>query len=145
MSELIQPILAGFKTLLSANGALGSLAAFGQVLISPSTGLLISDTAAWIAPRNTQFPNQGDSNARPQVHAVTVRLGITGSDPEELTTRTLAYVKATDAAIGAYGGWPAYVLRVFVSEHDYGPMYTRGGSMAFWPDLHCLIEVEELS
>jgi hypothetical protein len=144
MSQLIQPILDGFKTLLIASGATGALPVFGKVAIMPSNGVLASPPQAWVSPGRTQFPNQGEGNMRNEAHAVTIRLGISGTDPEELTTRTVAYVQAVDAAIAAFTGWPNYVLRVFVSEHDYGPMYAKGG-LAYFPDLHCVVSVEEVS
>ncbi len=36
------------------------------------------------------------------------------------------------------------VLRAWVMEHDYGPMF-KLGNLAYWPDLHCQVEVEELA
>ena len=139
MSELIQPVLDAFLALLSASGATGAQPVFGNVFVGPPTGVLANPPAAWVIPGRTQFPDQGEGNIRTEVHLVTVRLGITGTDPAELTTRTVAYVQAVDQAINNYKGWPGMaanacdgsmlVLRAWVMEHDYGPMF----SLEIWP------------
>jgi len=155
MSQLIQPILDAFFDLLCAKGATGSEPPFGDVFIGPPTGVIVNPPTAWVIPVRTQFPDQGEGNMRNETHLVTVRLGITGLNPAELTTRTVAYVKAVDLAINCYKGWPGMAsnagdgsmlaLRAWVMEHDYGPMYKLNNVGAYWPDLHCQVEVEELS
>ncbi len=90
MSQLIQPILDSFQTLLTAPGSTGALAPFGNVYIGPPTGVLLNPPTAWVIPGRTQFPDQGEGNTRKEFHLVTVRLGIAGTDAEELTTRNVA-------------------------------------------------------
>jgi hypothetical protein len=146
MSELINPVLQRFKAILSTMQMPTGLAPFQTVGIA-WTGLLVNAPGAWVMPGRTVFPNQGEGTTRSQIHAVTIRLGITGADPEELTGRAIAYVQAVDAAIGALRDvdWPNFVKYVFVAEHDYGSMWSKGqGSVAMWPDIHCQVEVEEL-
>jgi hypothetical protein len=147
MSQLIQPILDGFVALLQQMEFTAD-PAFASVGYA-WTGLLINAPAAWAMPGRTAFPDRGDGTLRQQIHSVTIRLGITGSDPEELTKRALRYVQAVDAAIQAMPntlwGNAIRVLRVFVVEHDYGVMWKNAGTVAFWPDIHLEVEVEELS
>jgi hypothetical protein len=147
MSELIQPILDGFVALLKGMsfGSDPALATVGYAW----TGTLINAPGAWVMPGRTQFPERGAGNGRNMIHGVTIRLGITGADPEELTPRVLRYVQAVDAAIQALlnttWGNTIRVLYVFIVEHDYGRIWTNGGTVAFWPDIHIEVEVEELS
>lgn len=147
MSQLIQPILDGFVSLLKtlSFGDDPALLTVGYAW----TGNLINPPGAWVMPGKTQFPGRGEGTLRSQIHSVTIRLGITGADPEELTLRTLRYVQTVDAAIEALPntawGNGIRVLYVFVAEHDYGVMWSHQQTVAFWPELHIEIEVEELA
>ena len=87
----------------------------------------------------------GEGNgARVELHLITIRLGIAGSDPEQLTQDCIAYVKAVDAAV-AEAQLPEGMLRAYVMEHDYGALFrNQGGGLAYWPELHCAVAVEEL-
>lgn len=146
MSQLIQPILDGFKSLLQniQFGADDQLRDIGQQW----TGNLVNPPGAWVMPGKTQFPDRGEGTVRSQVHGITIRIGLTGSDPEELSARALRYVQAVDAAIEAMPntswGDTLRVLYVFVAEHDYGVMWRSGNVVAMWPDIHLEVEVEEL-
>ncbi|HEX4311884.1 MAG TPA: hypothetical protein VHZ25_17775 [Acidobacteriaceae bacterium] len=146
MSELIKPILDRFALLLNTMTMPNGLTPFATIGRA-WTGLLVNPPGAWVMPGRTAFPNQGEGTTRSQIHAITIRLGLTGADPEELTARALAYVQAVDAAIEELldVSWPDFVKYVYVVEHDYGSMWTKGqGSVAMWPDIHCQVEVEEL-
>ena len=73
-------------------------------------------------------------------------------EPDDLTDAAMAYMRAVDLALdqsfpadwegklGANG----VVLRVFVSGHDYGPLFERGGVLARFPELELVVETEEL-
>ena len=147
--ELMQPIVDQFVALLGAMGAaeLGALPAFVKVR-QGWTPVLVNAPEAAVLPIRTSFAQEGGAGAVEAVHQITVRLGITGADPEELTTRAVAYVRAVDGAINAWaraGHFPGYTLQVFVAEHDYGQMFVGNGKHAYWPDLYCQGTVEELA
>jgi hypothetical protein len=144
MSLLIEPIVDGFLSLLGADGATGNLPPFLEVLEGPGT--LMNPPFAHVLPLRTTFPNRGEGNGRNQIHFVTLRLGVPGFDPQKMTREAMAYVRAIDTAIGAFTGWPDYVLRAYMDTHDYGPIYSRdGGQLMYMPEIHCQVEVEEVS
>lgn len=146
MAELIKPVMECFEALLRTMQMPQGLQDF-QLVGKAWNGLLVNPPSAWVMPGRTSFPNQGEGTTRSQIHAITIRLGLVHSEPDPLVDLALAYVKAVDDAIDGMvdTDWPDYVKYAMVSEHDYGSMWTRGqGSVAMWPDIHCLVEVEEL-
>jgi len=146
VSELIQPILDGFISLLQ-NLQFASDPPLAEVKYS-WTGQLINPPTASVLAGRTLFPAHGEGNLRSMIHQITIRLGIVGSDPEELTQRVMRYVQAVDAAIQALPntvwGNTIRVTYVYIAEHDYGRMWTSGATVAFWPDIHLAVEVEEI-
>lgn len=148
MAELlIQPIIDGVKSMLQALEC-GEDDAFRTVAVA-WTGLLVNPPAAWVMPGRTQFPDRDDGTTRKEVHAVTIRLGLSGSDPDELTYRAMRYVGYVDDAVenllNTVWGNTIRVLHVVVLEHNYGLMWHNSqGTVAVWPDLHIEVEVEEL-
>jgi hypothetical protein len=145
LSELIQPIVDCFKAILQGMTAdqLGDLPAFRGV-DQVWNGTLINSPEAHVLGIRTSFPDRGEGSARNQVHAVTIRLGITGTDPESLVKQAIRYVQAVDLAIDQFAGWPDYFKYCYVAVHDYGPLFARANGLAVWPDIHCEVEVEEL-
>jgi hypothetical protein len=143
MSQLIGPVLTAMQAVVTG-ASLGTLKGFATVQIGEAVA--INTPCAFVLPVRTGFPNRGEGSARNQVHTITVRMCITGSDPVQLAADCLAYVQAVDAAINdsPASAWPDYVLYVFVAELDYGGMYSKGGGIAYWPEIHCSIEVEEI-
>ena len=52
---------------------------------------------------------------------------------------------AIDQAIAAsVGTWPAVVSKVFVSRHDYGPLFAKDNGFAKFPELHLEVETYEV-
>lgn len=145
MSELIEPVLNWMKGIVAGAGLSDGLRPFAQVKVGFAPA--VNAPAAFVMPAKTQFPNAGEGSGRNQTHLLTVRLCIVGSEPEQLTRDCLRYVKSIDAAMeGApQTGMPPYMLRAFVIEHDYGPLFEGKGGLAYWPEIHCLVEVEEVS
>ena len=146
MSQLIQPILDAVEAVVKA-APLGNLTPF--VNVKQGESVPVNFPCAFVIPRRTQFPDSGEGNMRNELHSVTVRLGILGTETLQLTKDCIAYVAAVDGAIQAsFPGpmWPNFVLRPFVMEHDFGALFSRqGGGLAYWPEIHLLIGVEELS
>ncbi len=145
-AKLIGPILDTLATMLRGmkSDTLDTLPAFAEVKVG--MGLSVNSPSARVMPRKTVFTDdQGQSRA--EVHLVTIRLGITGSDPDELTARMVKYVTAVDAAIEKMQDteWPDYVLSSgrFVTEHDYGAIYSGNNGLACWPEIHVAVKAEE--
>jgi hypothetical protein len=146
MPDFIGPILDKFVNLLTAMPAPDGMATpFLEVRLGAAPARNFPNAS--VIPTRTQFAP--DMDTRSQGHGVTVRVGVTGSDPEAVVRMALAYVRAVDLA---YAGsldvdWPEGCLRRFVIEHDYGAMYQgkESGGLAMWPELHFLVECEELT
>lgn len=146
MAELIQPIIDGFVALLQgmATNQLGDLPAF-RAVDCVWNGTLINPPEAHVLGVRTSFPGRGEGSARNQIHQITLRFAISGTDPKTLVDQARKYVKAVDLAISQYEGWPDYVLYVYIAEHDYGPLFAKSNGLAVFPDIHCEVEVEELA
>lgn len=139
----IEPVCDALMALLQAV-TVDDLPPFGRVELG-STVTLISPPEASVIPLQTAFPDGGASNgSRVQEHFITVRLGLVGSDPEQLTRDALAYVRAVDAAISSYTDWPDSRLNVFVASHNYGVMFKGDRGVAYWPELQVQVSAEEL-
>jgi hypothetical protein len=126
MAALIAPLVDSFVALLQAMGTFNAVRRGWH-------GVLVNPPEAAVMPGKTQFEAEGTTRAN--VNAITVRLGIQGADPEELTMRCMATVQAVDAAIEAWfnaGSFPPQVTNVYVIEHDYGQLWGKqGGGLAY--------------
>ncbi len=115
------------------------------------TGVAKNLPAVWVTPARTAFDEESTGTRR-QAHLVVIRFGVTGAEPDELMDAAMAYMRAIDAAIAkseterdwedAVAG--GVVQRVYVSEHDYGPLFERGNVLARFPELGVVVEVEEV-
>lgn len=154
MAQLIQPCIDTLIALLKPL----TFAPDPQLAVVKEswTGTVANPPECSVMPVRTSLGAVGDNWMRDMTHLVTIRLAIVGSaDAEELTRRVVRYVRAIDCAItkSFYGDpaheatgqlWPASVKNVIVAEHDYGPMYSRGNGLCFFPDLHVQIQAKEL-
>ena len=143
--ELIAPLLAKLVEIIRAVAPAEDVEVFRGVGIGARDTTQVNFPNAMVIPNKTSFPDRGEGNGSlGQVHFIGVQLGLTGTDPESLTTRCVATVRAVHLAIQDATVWPSYVNRVFIASHDYGVMFTGPGGLAYWPQLQLEIEVEEL-
>jgi hypothetical protein len=108
------------------------------------TGVVPNIPAVWVMPGQTLF--DPDSTIVQQQHRVTVRFAVDGSEPDRVEEKAVLYMKVLDGSIrfAAPGDWTVVPMRVFIQAHDYGPLYSRGGVPMKLPELHLLVEVNEL-
>jgi hypothetical protein len=69
---------------------------------------------------------------------------VSGGDPEALGAAAIGYVLAIDEAIRQWPAWDARVMRVFIQMHDYGKLYAKGAAFTRFPDVHVLVEMQEV-
>lgn len=109
---------------------------FGYVF----TGVSPNPPELWVEPRRTQFDPEGQ--LQNQQHELVIKLAVMGSSPEQIAEAALVYVKACDDALSTIQ-FDQTMLRVFIAEHDYGPLYSLGGGFARFPELHVVVETIE--
>lgn len=120
---------------------LGELEAFGEVRKS-WTGVAMNWPPVAVMPRTSQFDPE-ISGASHSQNAITIKFGVNGSDPDDLTDLAMAYMLAIDAAIEAAAPLPQ-ISHVHIGTHDYGPLYTgNSGGFFRFPELHLEVEVYE--
>ena len=145
MAQLIQPILDTFKALLQGmdDSTLGGLEPFREV---KSAGVNFNFPFASVEPGRTVFDLDHDQSAA-QGHSIVVQIGVTGSDPEELKNRVVAYAQAVWTAINKWPvtGWPTgmNVKEVAVMSIDYSSTWTSGTALARFVDITCVVGTEE--
>lgn len=96
----------------------------------------------WVMPVRTVFADEG-SNVE-EASSLVVTAAVSGGDPEALGAAAISYVWAIDEAIRQWAAWDARVMRVFIQEHDYGKLYAKGGAFTRFPDVHVLVEMQEV-
>jgi hypothetical protein len=109
------------------------------------TGQLPNPPAAWVMPRTTAFASEGQLIS--QADLITVKIGIVGAEPEAIADAALDYVKAVDLALrnAAAGELDATVMRIYVVQHDYGPLFGgAAGGFARFPEVHLQVERVEV-
>ena len=95
-----------------------------------------------VMARTTDFDTEG--SGRHSLNRLTVKFGVNGDDPDQVTTDSMAYMKAIDDALAAaVDAWDSAMSRVFVGTHDYGPLYEKGGGFARFPEMHLEVELYE--
>jgi hypothetical protein len=100
------------------------------------TGLMPAAPYAWVMPRSTAFDDT--TNPETQQDLVTVKIGITGGDPEAVAEAALDYVAAVDRALrdADYTELDPTILHLHVHVHDYGPLFEGKGAFARFPEIH---------
>jgi hypothetical protein len=148
MALYIAPIVAAVQGILAKYLALAleptEYPAFLDIG-SVFTGVMDNPPEAWVMGSRTQIDDEGNSLA--EKHLVTVKFGVTASDPDDLWTAAAAYMKAiSDAmAMAQANDWGAVIPNhAHVFEHDYGPVFQKGGVLARFPECHIEIEVNEI-
>jgi hypothetical protein len=142
LAEFIAPVVDWLIGVITAAALPEGLEAFAEVKKS-WTGVFVNWPPAAVMPRGTSFDPEGQSVN--ETHSLTVKFGVNGDDPDKLTEDALAYMKAIDDAIRAAVWDPALGMsRVFVSQHDYGPLFAKDGSFARFPEMHLEVEAFEL-
>jgi hypothetical protein len=151
VAEFIEPIVENVIAVLETRTpelleGLDPFVQFGKQF----TGVAVNFPAVWVMPVRTVLdPEQ--QHLRHQAHQLTVKFGVSASDPDQVTTLAMRYMELIDQALLASDGgsdWDGVlqagsVLRVFVQGHDYGPLYERGGIMSRFPELDLVVETSE--
>lgn len=147
MPEFIGPVVAAAISILEtytpallAAAARDPFAEYGRAF----TGVVANTPAVYVMPVRTSF-DADIQGCFGELHQITIKFAVTGSDPEDLADAALAYMKAIDEAIQQATGadWGTAASRVFIQGHDYGPLYERGGSYAKFPELELIVEAQE--
>ncbi len=109
------------------------------------TGIAPNPPQAWVMPVRTSMDDDGTSTK--EVHLLTVRFAVAAADPDELATAAMVYMKAISDALNAAqsSNWGTVApFRIFVYQHDYGPLFQKDGVMMRFPELHLQLDVEEV-
>jgi hypothetical protein len=127
------------------NGAAEALTAAGLTPFADVreswTGVILNWPEASVMLRNIAFDPE-ITGARMEAMVLTVKFGVNGADPDQVVTDAMGYMAAIDAAING-AAWLPQMSRVFVEGHDFGPLFTKDGAFAKFPELHLTVEVFE--
>jgi hypothetical protein len=112
-------------------------------------GVVANFPSVWVMPLRTVF--DAEAQYLHQAHQIQIKIAVTGSTPAEVTEAAMAYVRAADLAIAAGEAAGEFadavpggqVLRVFVSGHDYGPLFEAQRGMARLPEIELIVETAE--
>jgi hypothetical protein len=105
-------------------------------------GMAKNPPQCWVMPKNTVFADQ--ETLVGQVHQLTVKIAIAGGDPEAVGAAAIAYTRVVDEAIREWCKWDARVMRVFIQMHDYGQLYEAKTGFVRFPDLHLMVQQQEV-
>jgi hypothetical protein len=146
MAEFIAPVVEWLLGVLR-DGTPALLAAAGLEPFAEFRKSWTWTAANWppvaVMPRTTTFGREG--TLRDQTHVLTVKFGVNGADPEQLTADVMTYMTAIDDAIAAAEAtWPEAVKWVFIGQHDYGPLYEKDSGFTRFPEMHIEVEAKEL-
>lgn len=114
------------------------------------TGTVENFPAVWVMPVRTTF-DADSQQSRNQEHLLRIIIAVAGADRDEIDDLAMDYAKAVDRALAAADAakeWEGLltgglVRRVFVLEHDYGPLFVRDGGLARFPEISLIVETEE--
>jgi len=147
MANYLRPVLDAVQAVLEKYTP-GLLAALNRPpfveFLRVFTGQLKNPPTAWIMPRRTAIAEE--PTALEQKSEVMVKIGVLGSEPEEVVEASLDYVKAvTDAVLMAdpAADWGINILRVHPQIQDYGPLQDQGRTFARFPEVHLIIDHAE--
>src|SRR6267154_198622 len=99
MAKFIEPVIDDVVAILrkytpQTLGTLPPFVDFGKAF----TGVVPNFPANWVMPARTLFDPEGSLTG--QQHQVIVKFGISGSEPDQLESAGVQYMKALDDAIG---------------------------------------------
>ena len=112
------------------------------------TGQAVNLPAVWILPVRTLFAE--DESTLHQAHELTVKFGVSTSEPEDLAQLVVTTMRAVHRAIEQ--SWPGdwsgavtagQVMSLYIREHDYGVVFQHAGMFARFPELSLVIETQE--
>ena len=152
MPEFIDPIVANVIAVLRARTpalldavALPNFVDFGKQF----TGITVNFPSVWVMPVRTLFGAEMQQG-RHEEHQVTVKFGVSSSEPDAVTQAAVDYMVVIDRALSDSdpADWTSLlqggqVLRVFVQSHDYGALLGRGSAIARFPELDLVVETME--
>jgi hypothetical protein len=145
--QAIGPVLAWVLGVLQqmTEEQYGGLAPFAEFHQS-WTWVVINWPSVGVMPMGSQFDPE-IVGARYSVNRLKIKFGVNGADPDQVTADAIAYMLAIDAAIQAADlNTPcANSKRLFVADHDYGPLWSgpNGGAFAKFPEMHLDVEIIE--
>jgi len=137
----VQGILAKYTPAALESSGYGPFVEIGSLF----TGVMDNPPEAWVMGMRSDLDDSGNSLF--EKHLVTVKFGVTASDPDDLWTAAAAYMKAVSDAMAAAqpSDWGTVIPNhAHVFGHDYGPVFQKGGVLARFPECHVEIEVNEL-
>jgi hypothetical protein len=142
--EKMLAILAARTPVLLSEDGWPEFAEYGKVFTGGGANL----PAVWAMAARTQFAEE--ESTLHQAHQITVKFGVQAAEPKELMRAVFAYMRAVHRAIEKSwsGDWEdaiegGQVQRLFIREHNYGSTWARDGSVAKYPELDVVIEVQE--
>lgn len=148
MPLYISPVVAAVVNILTTympaaltDTGYGPFVAIGKLF----TGVMDNPPEAWVDGVRTQIDDSGNSLA--ERHDITIKFGVTATDPDDIQAAAVVYMKAIADAIDAAqpADWGTVIPnRARVIEHDYGPLFVKGNVLARFPEAHLEIEVNEL-
>ena len=107
------------------------------------TGVCVNWPPCAVMALGTDFDPEG--TAIRERHQFTIKFGVNGDDPDQVAVNAMAYMTAIDRAVaGACGAWPEAVSNVFVSRHDFGPLFAKDGAFAKFPEMHLEVDAYEV-
>lgn len=109
------------------------------------TGVMDNPPEAWVDGVRTRIDDEGNSLA--ELHSITIKFGVTATDPSDIAAAVVAYMKAITDAIAAAqpADWGVITPNhAHVFEHDYGPLFVKGSILARFPECHLEVEVNEV-
>jgi len=148
--EFIEPIVEKILAVLQAHtpALLGSLPGF-ETYKKHFTGVVENWPAVWVMPVRSEFDPEVTGHSA-QRHLITIKLAISGSEPNELAEQAMAYMQVIHLALAA--SWPGewcttlaagQVLGLRVRSHDYGPLWEQGQMLARFPEMEVAVDTAE--
>jgi hypothetical protein len=114
------------------------------------TGVTVNCPSLWVMPERSRFDPDQTGPAK-EAHQLTIKFAVSAMTPDEVAAAAMAYMQVIHLAIlqSDPADWTdtlaeGTVQRVFLASHEYGPLYQRGASIARFPELALIVEVEEL-
>jgi hypothetical protein len=151
MADYIRPVLAAIASVLQkyTPGLLAQMTPpRGPFLdyLRAFTGQVKNPPSVWVMPGQTQLAEEGTTLS--QQSLVTVKIGVLGSEPEDVMDAAQDYVRAVSDAIlmaDPANDWGANILKVFPQVHHYGPLFEQGRTFARFPEVHLSVSHEDVA
>jgi hypothetical protein len=124
---------------------LGDLAPFGEFHQSWSW-VFVNWPPVGVVPMTSQFDSE-IVGAVASVNRLKIKFGVNGLDPDRVTADAINYMLAISAAIyqADHDAPCPNSKRLFIVDHDYGPLFSgpNGGGFAKFPEMHLEVEITE--